>query len=43
MKKEREDFMRIAQAQIAKHYPYLTQRVAVAAKMYVKYMNRRDQ
>jgi hypothetical protein len=41
MKKDREDFMRIAKAQIAKRYPYMPQRTAVAAKMYVMFIKRK--
>lgn len=40
MKKKREQFMRICQAVIKPHYPYLPQRVAEAAKMYTKFINR---
>lgn len=42
MKEEREQFMRVCQAVIRKHYPYLQQRVATAARMYHEFLDRKE-
>lgn len=39
----REQFMRIAMARIRADYPFLLQRVAVAAKMWSRYLERKQQ
>lgn len=45
LKKDNEEemmqFMRIAQAQIRSNYKFAPQRIAVAAKMYTKWKNRK--
>lgn len=39
----REQFMRIAMARIRADYPFLLQRIAVAAKMWSRYLERKQQ
>lgn len=38
--KQREQFIRLAKALIARQYPYLPQRRAIAAKMYANWITR---
>ena len=40
MKKERKAFMRIDMARLAKDYPFKPQRMAVAANMYRRWIER---
>lgn len=40
--KEREQFIRIAMAQIRSKYKFRPQRLAVAAKMYIRWKNREN-
>jgi len=42
-KQMREQFMRIAMARIRADYPFLLQRIAVAAKMWSRYLERKQQ
>ena len=41
-KKMRDQFMRIAMAQLRSTYPFKPQRRAVAARMWVKYLERKN-
>lgn len=38
---EQEQFIRIALARIRKYYPYYPQRIAIAAQMYRRWLNRK--
>ena len=42
MSKERENFVKIAMAIIKKDYPFRPQRLAIASKMYSKWVQRKS-
>lgn len=42
MEKKREQFMRIAMSVLKSRYPFKPQRCALAAKMWVEYINKYD-
>lgn len=42
MKKERKAFMRIAMARLQSDYPFKPQRVAIAANMYRRWLERKQ-
>jgi hypothetical protein len=42
MKKQRKNFMRIAMARLAKDYPFKPQRMALAANMYRRWLERNN-
>jgi hypothetical protein len=43
MKKQRKAFMRIAMARLANDYPFKPQRLAVAANMYRRWLERKTE